>query len=1522
MAELHSLQHSDNTPDKHVIFVHGLNGHFTETWKSSDDVIWPTWLGEDLTNTATWSVEYNAKKFGNDSMHLVRRGANVFELLLTYPELQHGEIVLVGHSFGGLVIKQLLRYASNQLTERSDAKAFLKRVRKVVFLGTPHTGSSLATLSDRLRVVLTNSGVTQSLKKDDPHLVDLKRWYKNWSVENGIQNLALMEDRKTVFKWGPFRKSVWVVESDSADPGLKEDAIMVDADHFQICKPKSKSSEVYRHISCFIEKKNRFISQQDRIELKFEDLNHELEQIHSSISVLDPLTNNTSELPVELIDKEVFKQLETIVDCRFFSIFPTSKLSTQLGERILDKGDFSKSSIEIRSRACAWLARLLSFDTDKSELANQLLTKSKQLSELDEQVIAEAFLKSNENNVREIVGNLLEEKTPERLSAALMMLRRYDSTLALNWYIESSTSIENLSTDGQVTLLSLLLAEERWEIAEVEVNKLLRGGIPNSSALKFHTALLLICISVAVSVRKEIAKGVPILAPNFPFKSDSKSLEYRRKAVELFREASEKLSVLKLDKVSNLAFDYALWIEINDRDNFSKAKLLVEEILSDSENLDTAIRIVPIIVELDIDLGLIKSEVDKRVALTLGEDFYSVIAKFALLLRETKPEVVINEIENNEAVFLKYIAPHSICGIKVQAYCYLNKNDIALKEVNELLNDNALTDIQFEHLTSLINLDNVDESISILERKYIEDQSLDSLNILISSLAKIGDSRLQNYQELYFSKTNNIVALENLVETLTVNSDFDKLHNILVNNAELIEQSNKLKVHLGWSYFRNGQVKECEEVLNKYSDNNATFDDLQDSLNLCTGDWESLAKNIEVAWDNRENLSPNELFRKSYLAEAVLPHRAGDFITEAVTKQPNNPEILTSAYSVATSLGLDNKAEVQSWLQKAIELSEGGGPIVQLSIDELPEYIGENKDRPNRAWTEFLAGNAPTTLVASLLNRSISSFYITPWVMNSNQIDVSRKVAIPAYSLNRGLVDNEMPQTIALDLTSIFTLSNVNLLDKVIESFEQVVIPHSTLRTIFDDRKKTAFHQPSQISLAKSLLNETKGFNKFVYKGNDDIELRAKINDEAADFISHSMSSEKNVNRLAAISRPQYVSNSLMKKEFDLTPYNEVIVSCEQIIKALYMQGLLMEHEAIEKLLDISSLLRLDNIKVEFSLDSELYIDRLTCQRLHRIGILELLSKSNFKCFISESQEVENNNLVNYEEVNTKVISQLDSIRSTLKKYIKSGLVSLTAMNIKDLEDESYSNCIELVTSNIQVDAVVSDDRFLNKHKNIRLVNHEAPVLTSMDLFSILHNSDRLSENEYLRVRLSLLKNAYIFPSLNKNELDRIFDNASFNASGLVESAEIKAIKHNIILIKASDYIELPRDAQWLVSLMSFLSRYLKQIWDRYEDDSKCKAISNWLYQLMDYKTWAGCYSNDVGENFVLNAEMLRINSVLNSSEINRKERKSAYKNWLETFVLENARYEHPYLYRSLVTTTRQMTLKTAKDLLNGKDEL
>ena len=107
---------------------------------------------------------------GVDTARGFDRANSVLARLLIEPDLQSGPLILIGHSLGGLLIKQLLRTAESEAHHRTEAADLIQRVTKVAFLATPHTGSGLAVWSDRLRILIRPSAATSSLLRNDPNL--------------------------------------------------------------------------------------------------------------------------------------------------------------------------------------------------------------------------------------------------------------------------------------------------------------------------------------------------------------------------------------------------------------------------------------------------------------------------------------------------------------------------------------------------------------------------------------------------------------------------------------------------------------------------------------------------------------------------------------------------------------------------------------------------------------------------------------------------------------------------------------------------------------------------------------------------------------------------------------------------------------------------------------------------------------------------------------------------------------------------------------------------------------------------------------------------------------------------------------------------------------------------------------------------------------------------------------------------------------------------------------------------------
>jgi len=179
-------------------------------------------------------------------MHLVDRAKNILGRFLTQPELKNGRITLIGHSLGGLVIKQLFRTLEMEARKNATAASLLDRIDKIAFLATPHTGADLAVRGDRWRVLVRPSAATLCLVRNDPNLRDLNIWYRQWANESGFSHLVLRETK-------PVRILGTIVKPDSADPGLHlVRAWATDHDHFSIAKPRDRSDEVYAHVRQFV----------------------------------------------------------------------------------------------------------------------------------------------------------------------------------------------------------------------------------------------------------------------------------------------------------------------------------------------------------------------------------------------------------------------------------------------------------------------------------------------------------------------------------------------------------------------------------------------------------------------------------------------------------------------------------------------------------------------------------------------------------------------------------------------------------------------------------------------------------------------------------------------------------------------------------------------------------------------------------------------------------------------------------------------------------------------------------------------------------------------------------------------------------------------------------------------------------------------------------------------------------------------------------------------------------------------
>lgn len=161
-------------PEVDIIFFHGLfKEAYWKTWYPSEgiptsdkeaywkawfsDRLWPkTLLGEKhFRNARILSVSYNSvieksrERSVDCDLHVIAE--NLVEAVIALSSVGSRPVVLVGHSFGGLVIKSFVQAASEMkdyLPESARAKRdridnFLSSLYGVFFYATPHLGSRI-----------------------------------------------------------------------------------------------------------------------------------------------------------------------------------------------------------------------------------------------------------------------------------------------------------------------------------------------------------------------------------------------------------------------------------------------------------------------------------------------------------------------------------------------------------------------------------------------------------------------------------------------------------------------------------------------------------------------------------------------------------------------------------------------------------------------------------------------------------------------------------------------------------------------------------------------------------------------------------------------------------------------------------------------------------------------------------------------------------------------------------------------------------------------------------------------------------------------------------------------------------------------------------------------------------------------------------------------------------------------------------------------------------------------------------
>jgi hypothetical protein len=1227
-----------------------------------------------------------------------------------------------------------------------------------------------------------------------------------------------------------------------------------------------------------------------------------------------------ADFPTELVDQKINEEVDILRKSRFFAEFDIVRTALSLGRRLVE-GELSGGTDEVRSRALSWCARLLSA-TEELSTAEEYLNIAKSLSATSEVTIADAFITSKKGDKSIALQALASIDSLISRSAALMIIAHHEGAGgALEWLKKAGIEAATLDSDGKYFLLVWQLEVGSWNVARETLEALTAQDLEITPALLHMTAITYLLGTVPTELHAVVLKQVPFEAARFPLAGDIAALDARRTAQRHFVDAAGVARQLNCPGAATLEDEYALWLELMDPDSSDNGRLQLEAKLRDVKSV---LRLVPLGLQFGIklDLAAVEQEIERQIALHGGISPDAAIARFALAFTKKTPEDIANYVAQHYDELSKCLDPKSMRFLQVEMLSRAGQPERANECLNMLL-DEGLSSAEEGRLRRIIAGAEGADPIETRKAQFNQSGSLSDLTTLVDELHHRKDwNDLCEYGALLLEKTRSIQDAERLTNALSNAGKTDQLVQFVRENPDLLLQSKSLQMDYAWALYQEGALIEAREELEKLSDDHAkqNYRALQVKLGIALGDWNSLFAFVANEYHERECRSAHDLMAAAQLALHLdLPDAKG-LIFAAVAKVGDDAAVLAAAYFLASNAGWEDDAEVVTWLHKAAELSGNDGPIQKMRLRDVLDQKPDWDRQESETWKLLGRGEIPMFLAAQSLNKSLIDFILFPALANLSENDPRRRSAIPAYSGKRQQARLDIAGTkIGMDATALLTLSFLNLLDKALDAFDVVYVPHSTLAWLFEEKKKAAFHQPSRIRDAHQVRDflAREVLEKFVPSTVADGDFAVQVGDELALLVAEA---EKDIDnddtqRIVVRSSPVHRVSSLMEEEADLSDHATVMSSCLAVVEKLQQKGQITAEEEKKARAYLQLHERPWPDQPEITDGAVLFLDDLTINNFLHLGVLEKLHTAGFRAIASSREVSEANALIAYEGISDKVNEAIGRIRSAVNSRIETGKIRVGRQRKGDESDEhliSQHPSIGVIALAGDCDAVISDDRLLNQHAHVDDGSAQAPIFTTLDLLGALVSVGAISADEQFEHRTLLRRAGYFFVTVNEDELEQHLNASVVEEGEVVETAELKAIRENILRVRMSDWLQLPKEAPWLNSTLKVFIRVLKSLWIGGADLSVVTARSDWILDQIDVRGWTHSLGPENGDNVVRigrGAHILLFTLLIDASQ----EVKDAYSSWVEDRILAPIKEQFPDLYSWIVEQQRREIAEMAE---------
>lgn len=1271
-----------------------------------------------------------------------------------------------------------------------------------------------------------------------------------------------------------------------------------------------------------------------------------------------------NENKVKVIEASLPKVFDPVIEdgisvlrkSQFFEDFDSAYAVQEFGKQLLET-ELASGSLGVRSRALAWCVRLL-LSVDEVDKAKEYISAAKYLSDCQEVKIAEAFLVSKEGDKDSALRILGDINSPSLRSAAFMVIVQHDGAeKAFDWLEKVGITADLLDSDGKYFLLVNLLNLHRWDKVKEVLGALNSEDFEETPILHYVTGIAYLVFVVPDDLRPEILAYPPLEARFFPLASDEASMNIRREAQRHFSDAEKIARQFDYLDAAALADEYAIWLGLRDEEYSTEGKRRLEEKLRD---LNSNFHLVPLGLQFGINLQTeeVEQEIKQRISRRGEVTRETASARFTLAFNQGSPEEVADYIEQHYDELSEYLVGKSVKALQVKMLLRARLFDRADNLLNSLSRE-EFSDSEINDLRKIIEDEKSPDSVEAQKMRFKESDALEDLLPLIANLLEQGGwNDLCEYSEILFKKTGDFLHAEQFAEALYKTHKTKRLTEFIESHLDFLEKSKQLQFFYCWALYCEGRLVEARQKLERLDDE---LEDLNHrrlyvGIRIASGDWSGLSGFVVREHDKREVRNAADLMFAAELAVYVRSPKVKELILAAVSKGGDDPKILTAAYFWALSIGWES-AETSRWILKASELSGEDGPIKQMPIREILDRQPKWNQKVSEISQSIYRNEMPLFLAASHLNRSLIDLTLSTALSNLSENDPRRRRTIPSYSGNYKSTptDIDVEQPIGLDATALLTLSFLGILDKVFDTFDKVYIPHSTMAWLIEEKQRAMFHQPSRIRDAHKMrdLLSREILKRFIPSTTADNFLLVQLGDELAPFITEAENSGKkgDVQHIVVSPSPIHESDLSMGRETSTREHAAVISGCLPVVEKLRDKG----HLTSEEMENAGNYLQAHEKprpnQPEITDEAVLYLDSVSITYFLHLGILEKLHNAGFTLVVSPREISEANELIAYEGISSKVIKVIERIRSSVRSHIETRKITVgrqQAINKRTGQPVVENPTVDALTLINDCDVIISDDRFINQIEYGQLDNAQSRILSTLNLLDTLALSGSISPQKRLEYKTQLRRAGYAFipvdedelaqqirqssvipanedelarqirqssvTPVNGDELAQQIKQSAIREGTLSETAELKAIRENILQIRMSDFLQIPQEVFWLNSIYDVFTRVLKNLWVERGDSADDTTVrSDWILNCIDIRGWAHRFGSENGDNLVKiwRGEYILMLTMppLGASQ----EARDSYWKWLGERVLKPVRNLAPDLYNRIVEVQKAQISEISK---------